>query len=116
MNLIILAGVGIFVVFLFVRRMMQASAARKLIADGALVLDVRTKQEFSGGHVEGAHLFPVHELGARLKELEKLAGEKTRPIVVYCRSGARSAQAAAILQQQGYSGVVNGGAYAALAR
>lgn len=112
---IVFAGIGAFLVFLVIRRMRQAAAARRLIADGALVLDLRTLQEFEGGHLDGAHLMPVHELEDRLGEVERLAGEKTRPIVVYCRSGARSAHAAQILDRAGYTAVSNGGAYAALA-
>lgn len=69
-------------------------AARKLVAEGALLLDVRTPSEFGGGHVAGAVNVPVDELERRLAEIPK-----GREIVVYCRSGARSARAATVLQQ-----------------
>lgn len=71
---------------------------RKLVADGALLLDVRTQAEFREGHVPHALNVPVQELQARLHEL----GPTTRPIVVYCRSGGRSAQASSLLRQVGY--------------
>jgi phage shock protein E len=71
---------------------------RQLVSDGALLLDVRTSGEFHEGHVPHALNIPVQELPARLSEV----GPTKRPIVVYCRSGGRSAQAAALLKQAGY--------------
>lgn len=74
-----------------------------------LLLDVRTPGEFSGesGHLAGAVLVPVDELEGRLNEL---APEKSRTILVYCRTGRRSARAVAILGKQGFHAVnVQGG-------
>lgn len=71
---------------------------RKLVADGALLLDVRTHTEFQEGHVPHALNVPVQDLPARLSEL----GPTTRPIVVYCRSGGRSAHASSLLRRAGY--------------
>lgn len=65
---------------------------------GALLLDVRTAAEFAEAHVPRALNVPVQELAARLGEL----GPTSRPIVVYCRSGGRSAMASIILRQAGY--------------
>ncbi len=62
------------------------------------LLDVRTPAEYSVQAIEGSHLIPLQELGARLHELPK-----DREIVVYCRVGNRSAYASAWLAQQGYS-------------
>ncbi len=70
-----------------------AGAAHQLI-------DVRTPEEFAAGHIPGAVNIPIDELGGRLSELSQ-----AEPVVVYCRSGNRSAQAARILDQAGYSGV-----------
>jgi phage shock protein E len=75
------------------------------IKNGALVLDVRTRDEFEEEHYEGALLIPVNELPARIAEL----GDKSRPIVVYCASGARSASAARFLKQSGFADVTNAG-------
>jgi phage shock protein E len=84
--------------------------AKKLIADGALVLDVRTPGEFASGHVNGATLLPIQELDRRMAEVEKLTGgDKTKPIVVYCASGVRSGKAKQMLMQQGYTKVQNAG-------
>lgn len=74
------------------------SSARALVAGGALLLDVRTPAEYASGHVDGAKNIPVQELGSRLSEL----GPTSRKIVVYCRSGARSAAAAGMMRSAGY--------------
>ena len=68
--------------------------AHEMVKQGAILLDVRTKGEFSGGHIKGAINIPVQELGARKKELAKKGSKK---IVVYCASGMRSASAASML-------------------
>jgi len=72
--------------------------ARELVAQGALLLDVRTPAEFAEHHVAGSVNIPVQELSGRLQDV----GPKTRPVVVYCRSGARSASAAQQLKRAGY--------------
>jgi rhodanese-related sulfurtransferase len=71
---------------------------RQLVSDGALLLDVRTPAEFRDGHVPHATNIPVQELPQRIAEV----GPTKRPVVVYCRSGGRSAQAAALLKHAGY--------------
>ncbi|MFZ5440125.1 MAG: rhodanese-like domain-containing protein [Myxococcota bacterium] len=71
---------------------------RKLVEQGALLLDVRTPAEFVSGHVPSALNIPVQELPQRIREV----GPTTRPVVVYCRSGGRSAAATQILKQAGY--------------
>jgi rhodanese-related sulfurtransferase len=62
-----------------------------------VVLDVRTPQEFEGGHVPGAVAIPLHVVPLRLSELDRATS-----YVVVCESGARSAQATAYLLAQGY--------------
>lgn len=62
-----------------------------------LILDVRTAEEFRGGYIPGAKLAPYDELASSFKE-----PDKTRPIVVYCRSGRRSAIAMETLRAMGY--------------
>lgn len=71
--------------------------ARQRVKEGAILLDVRTREEFEGGHLPGAKNIPVQELGARLSELPK--GAK---VVVYCRSGGRSAAASQVLKGRGH--------------
>lgn len=75
--------------------------ARALVADGAVLIDVRTPAEFESGHIEGALLVPVQQLGASGDALPPT----DTPVVVYCRSGRRSASAANWLRQAGYESV-----------
>ena len=78
--------------------------AQKLLKENssAVLLDVRTPDEFAEGHIEGAVNLAVEELESRLNELPS---DKATPIVVYCRSGRRSALAAEILVKAGYSAI-----------
>lgn len=86
--------------------------AKQLISSGATVIDVRTADEFAGGHVRGAVNIPVAELGQRMDEVAGLVkADKTAPIVVYCASGRRSSQAQEALSAAGYSRIVNGGGF-----
>lgn len=85
-------------------------AARELIANGAVVIDVRTAEEYANEHLSRAINIPVQELLDRIAEIETLvAGDRTRPIVVYCAAGSRAAKAKAQLEAAGYFHVVNGG-------
>lgn len=77
--------------------------ARQLVADGARLIDVRTPGEFQASHLPGAINLPVEALECRLKEV----GPKDAVIVLYCASGARSAQAKRVLVQNGYATVHN---------
>ncbi len=74
------------------------------VAPRVQVLDVREPEEFAHGlgHIEGALLVPLGQLDARLAELPR-----GRPIVTVCRSGARSARAAAMLGKAGFAEVAN---------
>jgi rhodanese-related sulfurtransferase len=75
------------------------------IKAGALVVDVRTEDEFMDGAYPGAVNIPVGEIQRRLKELEP----KNRTLILYCESGARSAYAARILKMSGWTDVINAG-------
>jgi rhodanese-related sulfurtransferase len=67
-----------------------------------VVLDVRTPQEFAAGHIPGAVNIPHDQLPNRLAEI---AGAKNKDVVVYCRSGRRSAIALETLSSQGFKSV-----------
>lgn len=69
------------------------------------IIDVREPMEFKSGHVQGAKNIPLSMLGNRVSEFKKMQG----PIVLYCRSGARSGQATGFLKSQGFENVFNGG-------
>ena len=71
-----------------------------------LIIDVREPEEYQSGHVEGALNIPASDL---LNKTDKLDGvEKDTPIVVYCRSGARSNVAMQFLKQMGFTDITNG--------
>lgn len=76
------------------------------ISDGAFLVDVRTPGEFASGSVAGATNIPLDALP---NQLAKFKGKKN--IVVFCRSGNRSSQAKAILEQNGFQNVINGGTW-----
>jgi rhodanese-related sulfurtransferase len=76
-------------------------SARRLVAAGARLVDVRTQQEFDAGHLDGATLLPYDQIAARAAEL----GPKETPIVLYCRTGRRTAIAAKALAELGYARV-----------
>jgi phage shock protein E len=81
----------------------EPTASAPIAAD-TIVLDVRTPEEFAGGHLEGAELRDVSsgELAAALPEMDPDAA-----YLVYCRSGSRAAQAEALMEQAGFDDVTN---------
>lgn len=70
----------------------------------AVVLDVREDSEYYSGHVPHSRHIPLGALGKRHTELERY---KNRPLVVVCRSGARSGSACGMLKKQGFEEVYN---------
>jgi rhodanese-related sulfurtransferase len=90
----------VLVLFLRPRPDISGSDARKLVAEGATLIDVRSAGEFASGHVDGAKNIPVDTIGTRLGEIPK-----DKPVVVYCQSGVRSARAAQVLRTKGYVAV-----------
>lgn len=80
--------------------------AKKRIDNGSLLLDVREQDEFDELRIPNSQLLPLSEF------MQRHAAElsKDKEIVVYCRSGARSARATQFLKEQGYHAVnVEGG-------
>ena len=67
-----------------------------------VILDVRTKGEYDSGHIEGAILIPDYEIGTKA---ESVLSDKDELILVYCRSGNRSKNAASELAALGYTNV-----------
>lgn len=82
----------------------------ELVQQGAIVLDVRSKAEFSGGHIKGAVNIPVQILQNHLVQLK----DKNKTIITCCASGMRSASAKSILKSNGYTQVYNGGGWGSL--
>jgi phage shock protein E len=77
---------------------------KEWLTAGAQFVDVRSEDEFRDGAYPGAVNIPLHELAARMVEIER-----GRKVVLYCASGARSAMAARLLMKSGYAEVVNAG-------
>jgi rhodanese-related sulfurtransferase len=71
--------------------------ARKLIGEGAQLVDVRAEHEWEMGRIEGATHLPLAELAERTGEIDK-----DRPVVFYCRGGNRSTMATEALAAEGY--------------
>ncbi len=95
--------------FVVIRRVLggkrvSSDVVLEKIKAGAVVVDVRTPNEFRRGAYPGAVNVPVQALGNLLREIPK-----DRPVVVYCASGLRSASAAAVMRRAGYVDVVNAG-------
>ncbi|WP_258406019.1 rhodanese-like domain-containing protein [Shewanella acanthi] len=82
--------------------------AWQMIDKGAMVLDVRTPEEFAEGHLANAVNIP-YEIVA--DEFAKRGIDKDTPVVVYCRSGRRSGIAIEALSAAGYNQTYNGGGY-----
>ena len=80
--------------------------SKKLINDGevTLILDVRNEDEFAEGHLKNAIQIPVNELKENLSDIEKFKDEL---VLVYCRSGKRSAEAMDILKENGFKNLVH---------
>ena len=70
---------------------------------GAVLLDVRTPEEFRQGRIPGSRNMPLGDPG----RLAELPPDRTTPLFLYCLSGARSAQATAQLRRMGYENVTN---------
>lgn len=83
-----------------VPEILPAELRERLAKDTDIVLlDVREPFEHAERHIEGCVLIPLGQLENRLDELQSY---RDRPVVVYCRSGARSARACAFLNAQGF--------------
>ena len=76
---------------------------------GAVLLDVRTPQEYRGGHIPGSKNIPLQTID----KVASVAENKDTALFVYCQSGARSRQAVSQLQRKGYTNVNNVGGIAA---
>ncbi|MCK5903275.1 MAG: rhodanese-like domain-containing protein [Cocleimonas sp.] len=79
-------------------------AVQLLNKDNVVVIDVREPNEIQKGIIQGAETIPISDLSKRLVALEK---NKNDPILVYCRSGSRSAQACQTLTRNGFEDVSN---------
>jgi rhodanese-related sulfurtransferase len=81
----------------------------ELKAQGAVMIDVRSAQEFASGQAPGTINIPLPELGSRLQEIPR-----NSPVVLCCASGTRSGMAKLMLRKNGFSNVYNVGAWTKL--
>lgn len=89
-----------------IRECTPQQAAEQLAAGQRLVLDVREPDEYAAGHLPGAVNIPRGVLEFRLSADPALANA-AQPLLVYCKSGGRSALAARVLQEMGYQQVLS---------
>jgi rhodanese-related sulfurtransferase len=82
----------------------------ELIKQGAIVLDVRSKGEYAGGHIKNSINIPVDQLSNNLSKIK----DKNKCIICCCASGMRSGTAKRILESKGYTAVYNGGGWNSL--
>lgn len=92
------------------KRAKDPAAARAAIAEGAVVIDVRSAEEFADDHLPNATNIPVEEIGQRTADVEKLVGgNKAKTIVLYCGTGNRAGKAQQQLEAAGFTQIINGG-------
>ncbi len=92
---------------LFVRKdNTSTNSLKNLITNGAFLVDLRTIEEYSQGHIDGSMNIPLAELG---KNIDKFKGHKN--IVLVCFSGNRSGFAKDILEKKGFTNVLNAGSW-----
>ncbi len=88
----------------------NVASIEQYLENGAVVIDVRTIEEFEEGHVQGSKNIPLNTIGSHLDEIKNL----NKPVITCCRSGARSGSAATILKQHGID-AINGGPWGSVA-
>jgi phage shock protein E len=81
-----------------------------LVKQGAVILDVRTKGEYTNGHIRGSVNIPVDQLNNNTSRFS----DKNKVIITCCASGNRSGMAKRILASKGYTQVYNGGGWMSL--
>ncbi len=87
----------------------RSEKIEKALEKGAVVVDVRTPQEYKHGHIKGSLNIPLDRISSQAGKL----AAKNKVIITTCRSGARSASAAAMLRSAGMD-AINGGAWTSL--
>jgi len=90
----------------FLGKQDSGSDLKELIANGAIIIDVRTAGEFNTGHIVGSKNIPLDSIGSNLSELKGL----NVPVITCCASGMRSGVAARQLESVGVK-AINGGSW-----
>lgn len=79
---------------------------KTVMENGGQIIDVRTKNEYSGGHIKGSMNIPLANIQNQLSKIKK-----DKPVITCCASGMRSGTAKSILKSKGYTEVYNGGSW-----
>jgi len=79
---------------------------KTLLDNGALLIDVRTRGEYAGGHIKNSKNIPLDEIGKALPKMNK-----EQNIVVVCASGMRSGNAVSMMKRSGFTNCYNGGSW-----
>lgn len=88
-------------------RLSPAQVTRLINHDKGVVIDIRSVDAFTNGHITGALSLPLNDLKDKIKKIEKF---KAQPIIVVCATGIDSPKAATLLLQQGFQAqILNGG-------
>ena len=87
----------------------KSNDVKEFIDNGAVIIDVRTYEEFASGHIKGSKNIPLQIISSKINEIKKW----NKPIIACCRSGMRSGQATSILKQHGID-CINGGGWQSL--
>lgn len=105
---IIITSIGIIIMFGLIKNMFSENNNEELkgTVNNAFLVDVRTPAEFAEGNVPGSINIPLDQVQMQMAQFKNHEN-----IVVFCRSGNRSGQAKAILEQNGFTNVVNGGTW-----
>lgn len=97
---------------LFIQKILGIGKAvdySNLVTNGAVIIDVRTKGEYQGGHIKGSMNIPLDTLKKNIPKLHK-----NKPVITCCASGIRSASAKNILKLNGFEEVYNAGSWISL--
>ena len=89
----------------------STDSIEEYLKEGAVVIDVRTEDEFASGNVKGSKNIVLNVIPGKVAEIKAL----NKKIIAVCRSGARSGQATTFLQQQGVD-IINGGPWQNVAK
>lgn len=87
----------------------KSDQIKDFIENNAIIIDVRSYEEFAGGHIKNSKNIPLQIIESKITDIKKL----NKPVIVCCKSGMRSAQAASILKRNGIE-TTNGGGWQSL--
>ncbi len=103
---VLVIGIAAFIGYRFIRSQQVKNALPGLIAQGGMIVDVRSAAEFASASNPKSLNIPLDQLPQRISELPK-----DKPIILCCASGARSGMALGILKAKGFQTVLNAGAW-----